>query len=406
MHSALDNHKYVLQTRLKRLGEEHPDVLWSKAKIAHLMRDMGQLEQAETLERDVLQKFIKMVGLKHSWTQKIIKSLATTLEAKGKIQAAHLLHKDTDKKTRNTRWMKAASLHAPALSWAHTNHGDLAQAEDVERKRLEANLKTLGIYHMETLGAKARLAKILHHRKDYVGAETLFREVVGCANITVGEAHPNMMSANSNLALMLRAAGRLDESIAIFEEVVTLAKECHGVEHPQSLWYQSNLAEAFSAANQTEKALSIHVEVFKTRRLRLGEKHPDTLTAACYLAKVLIAKKNFKDAAKLQGRVADAREETLGADHPHTLYIKNNLAHTKCTLGDLDGSLKLHEEVLAGRMRVKGSDHPLTKASEEHVRYLSSLIEDRIANPSNYTNYTAEDDGEGSVKSDSGDEPP
>ena len=66
----------VLETRLRLLGEEHPNSLWAKSNLARTLYSQGDRSRARKLEEQVLETRRRLLGEEHPDTLTAKKNLA------------------------------------------------------------------------------------------------------------------------------------------------------------------------------------------------------------------------------------------------------------------------------------------------------------------------------------------
>ncbi len=72
--------------------------------------------------------------------------------------------------------------------------GDYAEAEPLYQRALEAQERTLGKEHPDTLASVNNLAGLLQDKGDYAGAEPLYRRAMEAQERTLGKEHPDTLS--------------------------------------------------------------------------------------------------------------------------------------------------------------------------------------------------------------------
>jgi Flp pilus assembly protein TadD len=71
--------------------------------------------------------------------------------------------------------------------------------------------RTLGSEHPDTLSSLNNLAILLKYKGDLAGAEPLLRRVIEARERTLGPEHPDTLRSLNNLANLLKDKGDLDE---------------------------------------------------------------------------------------------------------------------------------------------------------------------------------------------------
>ena len=123
-----------------------------------------------------------------------------------------------------------------------SQQGDLAGAEPLYRRALEACERTLGPEHPSTLMSLNNLANLLSDQGDLAGAEPLFRRALDAYERTLGPEHPDTLMSVNNLGGLREQQGRRAEAEALYARAVAGAQAKLLPQHPHRLAYERNLA--------------------------------------------------------------------------------------------------------------------------------------------------------------------
>ncbi len=212
------------------------------------------------------------------------------------------------------------------LAWALLQQGHVAEAEAVERKLMEMQLRVLSADHPDTLATVSELAFTLCQRKDTCEEGVrLDQKVLEKQKRVLGPEHRYTLVTMDNLAIALAEAGSLAEAEKLQEESLEIHLRVFG---PENL--------------STVNAM-----------LNLGEFERD-------LGRFQDAKKQLTQALELEGRV-------LGPDQPETAATKYDLATVAAHDGQVEQALSLLRQAV---------DHgltPLNALSMETDPLLNSL---------------------------------
>jgi hypothetical protein len=184
------------------LGDQHPATLVAMARLAGILRRMGDLTVARDLNEQVLHGMRRSRGPEHPDTLAAMNGLGLTLY----------------------------------------DMGDLAAARTLQDSLLEASVRTLGPDDPRTLVYEGNLALILRASGDLKGALFLQRRSFDVNSRTLGLEHRMTLSAMNVLAGTLRLAGRSDEARAMQQHVVATRRRILGGAHPDTLGAMNNLA--------------------------------------------------------------------------------------------------------------------------------------------------------------------
>ncbi len=296
-------------------GQEHPDTLTCRGNLADVLRDLGQLDEAEAGIRAVLAARQRVLGPDHD----------ETLASRGSL---------------------ADVLHA---------RGELTKAEAEIRAVLSARRRVLGRNHPDTLATRTNLAGVLHARGRLDKAEAEVRAVLAIRLRLLGAGHPDTLASRNNLAGVLRDLGRLDEAEAEIRAALAARQLVLGADHPDSLASRSSLARVLRDLGWLDEAEAETRAVLAIRMRVLGPDHPSTLATRNNLAGVLHVRGRLDEAEAEIRAVLATTLRTLGPEHPDTLASRGNLGLVLRDLGRLDEAKAEQDAVLDSRQPVPGT---------------------------------------------------
>jgi tetratricopeptide (TPR) repeat protein len=221
-----------------RLPGHKEAALVSMSNVVHVLKDLGQFPEAESLARKVLTTRRRLHGDRHPSTLTSIANLASVL-LKLKL---------------------------------------LPEAEALAHEALQTRLLLPGVDDPGVLNSKNQLAQILMARGKLEEAASLSSEALRGTEETFGNDHPNTLIAINNHAQLLEAIGRLEEAEVLTRKALATKRRIHGDQHPSTLISISNLTELLQAMNRLDEAEPLARDLLATSRRVLGDKHPDTLS--------------------------------------------------------------------------------------------------------------------------------
>ncbi|KAG8825902.1 hypothetical protein FRC17_008465, partial [Serendipita sp. 399] len=137
---------------LQIFGPRHLATISSMGNLALTLYNRGQLEEAEKLEREVLELSIELLGQKHPNTVTKMGNLASTLHCRGQLEEAEKLKREVlelrieilGQKHPDTVWTMGN------LAWTLWSRGQLEEAEKLHQEVLELQIEILGQKHPDT----------------------------------------------------------------------------------------------------------------------------------------------------------------------------------------------------------------------------------------------------------------
>ena len=192
-----------LHERQIALTKQYDDDEWNK--FALVLRENGDLGNAEQLQVQVIKMRKKLLGTKHQDTLTSMGNLATIYNYLG-------------------RWNEAEQLQVQVV-------------EMIE--------KLLGAEHPFTLKMMSNLASIYRNLGRWNEAEQLQVQVMEMSKKLLGAEHPYTLNSMANLASTYKYQGRWNEAEQLQVQVMEMTKKLLSAEHPSTLIIMSNLASIY-----------------------------------------------------------------------------------------------------------------------------------------------------------------
>ena len=324
LRSIIFLHIKANKTYKKQIGliEEYYDDKWSN--FALVLKENGDLNNAEQLVAQVIDMRKKLLGAEHPATLTSMAILANTYRDKGRWDEAELL-------------------------FSHVYNLNLQ----------------LGAENPDTLISKENTASTYRDQGRWNDAEQLEVQVMDMRKKLLGAEHPDTLSSMANLANIYRAQGRWNEAEQLGFQVMDMKKKLLGAEHPKTLNSMGNLTYTYWKQGRWNKAEQLQIHVMDMTKKLLGTNHPDTLRSMANLSNIYWSQKRWNEAEQLQVQVMDMTKKILGADHPDTLTSMGNLASTYRKQGRWNEAEKLEIQVMILRKKFLGADHPERSGKSE-----------------------------------------
>ena len=303
----------IMNMRKKLLGAEHPDTLTSMANLARIYRDQGRWNVAEQLEVQVMDVRKKLLGAEHPNTLNSMASLASTYRAQG-------------------RWNKA---------------------EQLELHVMDIRKKLFGAEQPDTLLSMSNLASTYRAQGRWNEAEQLEVQVMDMRKKLLGAEHPDTLASIENVASTYLNQGRWNEAEQLDVQVMDMRKKLLGAEHPDIFISMGNLAIVYRSQGRWIEAEQLEVQVMDMRKKLLGTEHPYTLISMANLACTYFIQGRLNEAEQLEVEVMNMRKKLLGAEHPNTITSMGNLACTYREQGRVCEAEKLEHEILNRKMGIE-----------------------------------------------------
>jgi len=308
-------------------GPDHPDTLSSEHHLAWALKELGRLDEAETMLRSIVDRRRRVLGAEHPDT------LASTLNL------ANVVYKQ----------------------------GRMAEAEEILTELIPIQKRVLGESHTDTLTADNSLALVLSAQGRYDEAETVARESLRLSRRVHGEEHPRTLNTLGILAAVLEDGGSLVEAEATFADLVALDRRVLGETHPVTLLSMQNRAAVLSRLGRWEEAAPLLRTAYETYRSTHGPSHPNVLVTAHNLARTLTEMGEAAEAVAIYGEILPVARLRFGPDHYLVATFEGGLGTSLLRLrrfSDAEAHLVASHDRLEA---VFGSDNRRTRAARERI---------------------------------------
>jgi CHAT domain-containing protein/tetratricopeptide (TPR) repeat protein len=228
---------------------------------------------------------------------------------------------------------------------------------------MEANERTLGKDHADTLTTVISLAILYESAGRYGEAEPLFKRALEGQERTLGKEHPDTLTSLTGLGSLYEFEGRYGDAEPLLKRALLARERVLGKEHPATLEALRHLAEVYRLQGRLGEAEPLYTRALEADGRVLGPNNPETLTVVNNLGELYDTAGRFDLAEPLLKHAAEARARTLGADHPNTLQSANTLAGHYEAVGKYNEAEALYKRVIESRQRALGPEHPEVIAS-------------------------------------------
>lgn len=279
--AALAGYRSVLEQAVL-LDPADPEVARTidiaRSNLALALMESGELDEAETLTRQVLDQRRARHGELDPRTLASRQKLALLFAARGD-------HSATEAEARQTWEQHVQVLGADnigtlmirqTLANALLQQGRLDEAEPHLRATLDGFQTQLGEDHAHTLSALSSLAFLLEERRQWDEAEAMYRRI-----LAIQASNPlASLGPRNNLAMLMIERGNAQAALAEFDPLLEATRQLLGEDHAYHLIFSSNRALALLRSGQAEPARRLLEPVLAMLQQRMGTDHPRTRTAA------------------------------------------------------------------------------------------------------------------------------
>lgn len=315
----------ALAIRENELGAEHIDTLTAQSILGGLLVDQGNVKEATPLVHSAFERGVQTYGEDQpswdTWAENLIK--------------------------------------------LQFEQRQVAEAESLQRKRIERLLQGNPLNETDLLTARETLAGVLVQRDDpevLDEAESLLNGALQIRLDKLGPNHPRTLWTQATLAVLLRRRGRIDKALPLTESLWNARQEVFGTDHPKTLSSGNNLATLYFRAGRREDAIALLRQIVESRRRVLGEEHLDYIISLENLGTALNAIGNTGEARRMFGDALALRRRVFGSDHPETLLSIKHIGDLDMKWGADTEALPLYVEALAGAINYFGPEHDNTQS--------------------------------------------
>jgi tetratricopeptide (TPR) repeat protein len=265
----------ALAIRRARLGPDAPETLAVMSHQALSLYELGELDEAIALYKQVRDAQVRVLGADHRDTLATGAVLAVAYWRAGRAdEACPLLERVRDSLAAKYGPDDDQTLRALYdLSAIYEYVGRGAEAIALAQQVRDARVRAYGSDHILAIDSLNNLASRYQGAGKMRQALALFEEARDGIVPRLGPEHPASLMILDNLARMYRAFGRTAEAVSLAERVRDARVMTLGPYHPDSISTLHNLGTAYQAAGEPEKALAMYQQAAAGLEKR-GFAHP------------------------------------------------------------------------------------------------------------------------------------
>ncbi len=300
----------------RQLGEEDPQTLAGKGRLADALFQQGKIPEAESLIRTVLAWQRRVVGLEHPDTLRSMETLGNV------------------------------------LIWANK----FPEAEKFCSETVTIEKRVLGPEHPCTVGSLVSLAEVYSNEQRYTESEALLLQALEIRRRLMGPDHPETLDSMNHLGMLYGREGNFPAARAIIEQGVEIRTRTLGPEHPDTLIEKHNLATNYLFEGNFSLTEDLERTTLPLNRRVLGPDHPVTIFTIRVLAQALAFQGKFAEAEPMLLEALKICRQSFGSEENETLGVMNTLGFFYQQEGKLVDAEALLRETLEIRERRQGPD--------------------------------------------------
>ena len=315
----------LLAYRRATLGPRHSGVGQATYRLGTILKEMGELGEAEALLTESLEIAREVHGSRHRNVAAVLRYLAGILEIVGRLD-------------------EARELHAEALS--------------IRRQEREK-------YPLRVAESLTDLGFVLMTEGDYSGARALYEEALDIQREVGNKAH--IARSLQKLAELLRAQGDLGRARELYEESLALARAHYSPRHLVVAAYSGNLGLLLHAQGDFDAARVLFEENLSIVREFHDPRHARVANGLNNLARVHRAQGNYHEADALYTESLEITTEVHGIYHSQAFITVNNLAVLRWAMGEAETAIAMQRENLDAIRQAYGTGYPLEITVLQHL---------------------------------------
>lgn len=224
--------------------------------VASILGTLGRLEEAERVQRQVLEIRRQLYPEEHPQMARSYFELGSVLNARGELDGAiELVERSLEIRRavleEGHPHIAMTQVSLAAILTRAYRYADAAELSRSAAEELEANLPP---GHPFIGFARSSYAGALNAWGRYEAAEPLLRRVLEDRRASLGEAHPQVADTLNNLGVALYAQGREAEARPLFLAARDIYRNAAGTNSVEAARMQMNAADAAVAAGDYDTA--------------------------------------------------------------------------------------------------------------------------------------------------------
>lgn len=283
--------------------------LHDQNRVGLLLRQQGQLAEAENIYRRVVEGFERIEGADGLDTLMVVNNLAILMRDRGKYDEAEAMFqrvlKAYEHKLGCDDGRTLGVLHNLAVLLDKIGKKQsLVKSNELFKRCLEGMEKLYGKNDPQTLDTLNAYANLLSKQEKYEKCKVMYNRVLTSLETRLGPDHEDTLRVVQCLGKCLMDSGKCDEAEPMFQRVLIGYERLLGLEHLHTLNVMNCIAVVFAHQEKFIEAEEMYLRIIETYKKVVGLDHADAVRAKENLAKLKLRAAN-KTKAK-------AREESQG----------------------------------------------------------------------------------------------
>lgn len=372
----------------RELGEEHPETLAAKSRLAWTLRALGENARARDLAEAWIEFGSRTLPADDAGLLDAKRCLSRILDDLGDLEGSRALAQEVIEGYERTRPEDDADLLAVKLDLCIEIEelGDPAAALRIEQGVLAILERTRPRDSGEILRARHNMAVTKSRLGDYGGALELYTGLVATYERTYPEEHPTLLLARQNLAVTLRKLGDLTGARAIEEDVLAIRERTLPADHHSVARSRINLAMTLWSLGDESGAHRLVGAMLDTMQAQLAGFRMDSPRSAREDARAILEDRflvalsmSTSGSPELQAQIFSVLESlrhvaVSSTETAHALTTRPDLKQVQGEVADLRA--QLNDLVVGGG--APDEDDPTRRRRVQHLAFERDRLERSI----------------------------
>ncbi|WP_051854418.1 tetratricopeptide repeat protein [Streptomyces sp. NRRL B-1347] len=368
--TAVELYEATLAAVRRELGEDHPDTLAVRGRLAAALYAVGERGRASREGTQVLVDLTRVFGADHPRVISALSDVAHALEGSedGLPDAINAY----GEALRRSRAARGEAHPETQRLWgrlvdAEVRAGNRESAVEVAEEWRSAAADALGTDHPATLRASARLAYAYGANGDWSLAIPTYERTLELQREVLGEDSPETWESYDRLAALFAEVGDEDRALPLYERALRARRVSLGEEHEETLAALDRTAIALLGSGRHERAVELLDQALDARRRRLGEAHADVLKTYSYLGFAHLEAGDPARAVVTYRTALHGCARMFGEGDARTVAMTRNLVDAHLSGGDRFGAVEVLEHAVAALAPELGADHRDVRALKDEL---------------------------------------
>lgn len=317
----------VLELRTRNLPAADPDIASAKLEMCRLLGDRGKYAEAESVGREVLDRFREHFGESHQKVADALVALAHLRHDQGDFVQAELLFRQAMEIVRKLKGDEHPDLASilSELAPVLVDENKLEEAESVVRDALSIRTRVLGSRHPQVAESFDALGTVLQYRGRIAAAEPFYLQALEIRRVIYPAEHPLIAQTLNNYAAVLERRGLIDAAEPLFREALAINRKVRGGNNPDVATSLNNLGVFLFGNGKIDEAEPLLKEAISIQERTFGPDSSNVASPAMTLGRIYHARGDFAQAEPLLRRAAMLARKDVGEDHPQVAVADGSL---------------------------------------------------------------------------------